>query len=79
MDPYPPDSPVASPDVEPPRRRIGRRAMLIGSVIAVLVVAGIGWLAWGLTHRAPATGVAGAPGGGPAAGAGGGPGAGGRR
>src|SRR4051794_14817066 len=82
MDPQPPDSPVLPPYAEPPRRHIGRRAMLIGSVLAILVVAGIGWLAWELTHRAPETGAAGAPGapgGGRAAGAGGGSGAGGGR
>jgi membrane fusion protein, multidrug efflux system len=80
MDSLPPDLTPPDPDAEPPRRRIGRRAMLIGSVIAILVVAGIGWLAWDLTHRAPAAGAAGTPGAGRAAGAGGpgGGGAGGR-
>ena len=79
MDPLPPDLTPPEPDAEPPRRHIGRRAMLIGSVIAILVVAGIGWLAWDLTHRAPAAGAAGTPGAGRAAGAGGpGGGAGGR-
>src|SRR6185503_19492720 len=34
----------------PPRKRISRRASIIGSVIAVIVLAGIGWLAWHLTH-----------------------------
>ena len=32
-------------------RRLSRRGTWIGSVIALLVVAGLGWLAWGLTHR----------------------------
>jgi multidrug efflux system membrane fusion protein len=31
-------------------RRISRRATLIGSVIALGVVGGLGWLAWDLTH-----------------------------
>lgn len=34
----------------PPRKRISRRASIIGSLIAVLVLAGTGWLAWRLTH-----------------------------
>lgn len=34
----------------PPRKRISRRASIIGSVLAVLSLAGIGWLAWHLTH-----------------------------
>jgi membrane fusion protein, multidrug efflux system len=34
----------------PPRRRISRRASIIGSVIAVIILAGIGWLTWHLTH-----------------------------
>lgn len=34
----------------PPRKRISRRASIIGSVIAVVALAGIGWLAWHLTH-----------------------------
>jgi multidrug efflux system membrane fusion protein len=45
----------------PPRKRISRRASIIGSVIAVLALAGIGWLAWHLTH--PSTDAAGGPGG----------------
>jgi multidrug efflux system membrane fusion protein len=34
----------------PARKRISRRASIIGSVIAVVALAGIGWLAWHLTH-----------------------------
>jgi membrane fusion protein, multidrug efflux system len=62
---------------EPPRKRLGRRGMLLGGVIAVLVVAGVGWLAWDLTHQTPAAGsTAGGPGrgGGGGGGGGGGPG-----
>ncbi|RYF39352.1 MAG: efflux RND transporter periplasmic adaptor subunit, partial [Comamonadaceae bacterium] len=59
---------------------------LIGTVIALLVVGGVGWLAWSLTHQEPASTAAG-PGGpgapgaaGPGgAGRGGGPGGGGGR
>jgi len=56
---------------EPPRRRLSRRGMVLGGVIAVLVVAGVGWLAWDLTHQPPAAGNAA---GGPGRGGGGGPG-----
>jgi multidrug efflux system membrane fusion protein len=79
MDPQPPhDSPAPLQEAEPPRRRISRRATLIGSAIAILVVGGIGWLAWELTHpEKPAVAEggrtgAGARAGGGAAGGGGG-------
>jgi len=56
-----------------PRRR------WLGSLIAVLGLIALGGLAWYLTHREPATPVAGgAPGGGAGGGRGGGPGGGGR-
>ena len=45
----------------PPRKRISRRASIIGSVIALVALAGIGWLAWHLTH--PSTDAAAGPGG----------------
>jgi multidrug efflux system membrane fusion protein len=48
--------------VTPPRKRISRRASIIGSVIAVLALAGTGWLAWHLTRPATDT-AAGGPGG----------------
>jgi multidrug efflux system membrane fusion protein len=48
--------------VTPPRKRISRRASIIGSVIAVLALAGTGWLAWHLTRPATETAAAG-PGG----------------
>lgn len=35
---------------EPALPRVSRRAQIVGGVIAVLVVAGLGWLAWDLTH-----------------------------
>jgi multidrug efflux system membrane fusion protein len=34
----------------PPRKKMSRRASLIGAGIALVVVAGLGWLAWTLTH-----------------------------
>ncbi|MDF2466348.1 MAG: efflux transporter periplasmic adaptor subunit [Ramlibacter sp.] len=61
--PVNPNAPVTPPPVEPARRRLGRKATLIGSVIAVLVVAGVGWLAWELTHPdAPAVAEGSRPG-----------------
>lgn len=33
-----------------PRKRLSRRASIIGSIVAVLALAGTGWLAWHLTH-----------------------------
>jgi multidrug efflux system membrane fusion protein len=45
--------------VTPPRKRLSRRASIIGSVIAVLLLAGTGWLAWHLTRPATDTGAAG--------------------
>lgn len=68
---------VSTTPAEPPRRPASRRSTLIGSVIAVLAVAGIGWLAWSLTHpETPAAGP-GARQGASGAAAGGGPGGGG--
>jgi multidrug efflux system membrane fusion protein len=65
-------------------RRVSRRASVIGTIVALAAVAGVGWLAWDLTHpetsvfasgaagAASAPGRAGArPGGGPGAGPGG--------
>lgn len=46
----------------PTRKRLSRRASIIGSVIAVLALAGTGWLAWHLTRPATDT-TAGGPGG----------------
>ncbi|MBG9386627.1 efflux RND transporter periplasmic adaptor subunit [Caenimonas aquaedulcis] len=65
---------------EPPRRKLSRRASIIGAVVALLVVAGVGWLAWDLTHPDKTASAPGGPGGpgGPGAGGPGGPGGGGR-
>jgi membrane fusion protein, multidrug efflux system len=72
MDPRPPAPRESTPTVDdtgPAERRISRRATLVGSIIAILVVAAIGWLAWELTHRdAPAVAEGGRPGAGGAAG-----------
>ncbi|NHZ89057.1 efflux RND transporter periplasmic adaptor subunit [Massilia sp. CCM 8733] len=57
-----------NPPPSQPRR--SRRAKIIGSVIAVLAMAGLGTLAWYLTHQ-PAAGPGGAPGAPGAAGRGG--------
>jgi len=51
------------PTIEtPPRKRLSRRAKLVGGVIALLTLAGTGWLAWHLTRPATETSAAG-PGG----------------
>jgi multidrug efflux system membrane fusion protein len=49
--------------VTPPRKRLSRRASIIGSVIAVLALAGTGWLAWHLTRPPAEPGAAAGPGG----------------
>jgi multidrug efflux system membrane fusion protein len=54
-------TPLATPPISPSaaiRKPVSRRTTLIGSVIALAVVAGLGWLAWDLTHQ-PAGGAAG--------------------
>ena len=48
----------------PPRRRTSRRSRWIGAVVAVLALAGTGWLAWVLTHPAKEAGMFGGSGGG---------------
>jgi multidrug efflux system membrane fusion protein len=66
-----PPPPTPAPTT-PPRRKLSRRASLVGTVIALLVAAGLAWLAWDLTRPEPAaTQRAGArPGGGPGGGRG---------
>jgi multidrug efflux system membrane fusion protein len=80
-------NPTVSPDKEKTttaRPQRTRRSRIIGAIVAILVMAGLGWLAWHLTHQPAGTGAgagagAGARGQGGAAGAGGGgPGGGGR-
>jgi multidrug efflux system membrane fusion protein len=53
------DAPAAGP-VTPPRKRLSRRATLIGSLIALLALGGMGWLAWHFTR--PATEASAGPG-----------------
>ncbi len=64
MDPQPPQDPRAPHrETEPAQRRISRRATFIGTLIALLVMAGLGWLAWELTHpEQPAVAEGGRPG-----------------
>ena len=53
MDPHTTRPPTEPPDGQgepPPRPRISRRASIIGTLVALLLVAGVGWLAWDLTH-----------------------------
>ena len=45
------EAPNLGPD-SIPRPRLSRRASFIGGLIALLVLAGVGWLAWHLTHPA---------------------------
>lgn len=46
-----------------PRRRLSRRASIIGGLIALILLAGLGWLAWHLSHQDAASDTA-RPGGG---------------
>ncbi len=82
--PSPARTPVTNPvtvtDSAPMPRRVSRRSTIIGTIVALLIAGGLGWLAWDLTHPEPgatagAGGGAGRPGAGPG---GGGPGGGGR-
>ena len=49
----------AGPRDAPMPRRVSRRATVVGSVLALLVVGSLGWLAWDLTHPATGAGAAG--------------------
>jgi multidrug efflux system membrane fusion protein len=67
-------TPLATTPISPSaamRKPVSRRTTLIGSVIALVVVAGLGWLAWDLTHQS-AGGAAGGASGARAGGGGGG-------
>jgi multidrug efflux system membrane fusion protein len=78
-------NPTVTPDKEKTitRPQRTRRSRVIGTIVAILAMAGLGWLAWHLTHQAPAAGAGAGPGAGPGArgqgGQGAGPGAGGGR
>jgi membrane fusion protein, multidrug efflux system len=69
-DPMPvaPPSPAFPPDPRPngpaPRRKLSRRASLVGTVLAVVIAAGLAWLAWDLTRPAQTAGMQRGPGGG---------------
>ena len=65
-----------TPDTPAPKR-LSRRASIIGSVIAVLALAGTGWLAWHLTHPGADAGASAAATGSPGSGGPGGLGGGG--
>lgn len=78
--PIPPAEPTPTsgepPPAPAPRRRLSRRASIIGTTIAILVAAGLAWLAWDLT-RPEQTASMQRPGAGGGARMGGGPGGGG--
>jgi multidrug efflux system membrane fusion protein len=75
----PPSTPADPPDhlaqpvtpAPPPRRKLSRRATLIGTVLALVIAAGLAWLAWDLTRpeqlsgmqRGPGSRAGGGPGG----------------
>jgi multidrug efflux system membrane fusion protein len=72
--PEPAASQVHATPAEPARKKLSRRASILGAVIALLVVGGVGWLAWSLTHQDKTSQSAGGPGGAGPGGGGGGPG-----
>src|SRR6478735_761427 len=65
-----------TPPGKPPRRKLSRRATVVGSVLALVVAAGLAWLAWDLTRPEQLSAARSGPGGG-GGGAGGRPGGGG--
>ena len=71
-------NPQAGAQPNPPdrlhRKALSRRASMVGALVAVVLLAGLGGLAWYLTH--PSATPAGAPGPRPGGGSGGGPGGG---
>lgn len=56
------ETPHTGPDATP-RKHMSRRTRVLGGLVALLILAGTGWLAWHLTHPDAATGAAGAAGG----------------
>jgi multidrug efflux system membrane fusion protein len=56
---------AATPDSSQshPRKKPGSRARIVGALIAIIVLAGIGWLAWSLTHPEPGASDSPRPGG----------------
>ena len=43
------ETPHAGPDATP-RKQLSRRSRVVGSLLALLILGGTGWLAWHLTH-----------------------------
>lgn len=82
----PPNTPADPPEyfeqpprpAPPPRKKLGRKASLFGTAIALLLAAGLAWLAWDLTRPEQKAGM-GQGAGGPGAGGPGGPGGAGAR
>src|SRR5262245_11902692 len=70
----PEDSALPPPTGQPPRRKLSRRASLIGTVLALVVAAGLAWLAWDLTRPEQTASMGRGAAGGRAGGAPGGPG-----
>lgn len=56
------EMPHAGPDAIP-RKQLSRRSRVVGSLLAVLILGGTGWLAWHLTHPDASAGAPGAAGG----------------
>ncbi|MEO7401328.1 MAG: efflux RND transporter periplasmic adaptor subunit [Polaromonas sp.] len=59
------DAPPHSGHHATPHKRLSRRAAVVGALVAIIVLASIGWLTWRLTHPSPAPGAtagAGGPG-----------------
>ena len=56
------ETPHAGPDATP-RKQLSRRSRVVGSLLALLILGGTGWLAWHLTHPDAAKGAPGAAGG----------------
>ena len=59
--PEEPEVPANIPESSPARKRISRRTSIIGAVVALLLLAALGGLAWYLTRPAtPGTAATGA-------------------
>jgi len=73
----PEDSALPPQDAQPARRKLSRKASVIGTVIALVVAAGLAWLAWDLTRPEQTASTQRGPGGAGTGARGGGPGGGG--
>lgn len=56
------EHPAPGPAAQP--RKLSRKASIIGTVLALLVAAGVGWLAWDLTRPEQTAAIGARPGGG---------------